>query len=211
VTRGVAPRQHAFPAHVRPTLVAFVEALTPLPAGLRRSGVTAVTMADLRWGRCDLKAIALLPNVLAKQWAIERGAHEAIFLGPGGSVREGATANVFAVHGRSLRTHPLGPEILPGVSRSVVLELARDEGLRVREARFGVAALYAADEVFLSSTVQEILPVVRIDGRRIGAGRPGPVTTALWARFRARTAGTRAPSGRRAAGGRRRARRPAVG
>lgn len=208
VTRGVAPRQHAFPRRARPTLVVYVEKLHAPPAGQRRRGISAITLPDPRWRRCNLKTIALLPNVLAKQQALERGAQEALFVAPDGTVREAATANVFLVRGRTLRTHPLGPEILPGVSRHVVLELARDLGLRVREAGFRRAALYAADELFLSSTVQEVMPIVRVDGRRIGSGRPGPVAAALWRGFRARAlaAGARdgkRPGVRRRAGGRR--------
>lgn len=185
VTRGVARRQHAFPVRARPTLVVWVERLPRPLASLRREGVAAITLPDSRWRRCDLKSIVLLPNVLAKQQAHEAGAHEAIFLGPDGIVREGSSANVFIVRGRELRTHPKGPEILPGVSRSVILDRAREAGLRVREAPFGLRALYGADEAFLSSTVQEVLPLVRVDGRRIGSGRPGPVAADLWRRFRA--------------------------
>jgi len=187
VTRGVARRQHAFPKRVRPTLVIYVERMPRPPAAPGQRGVAVITVPDPRWRACDLKTIALLPNVLAKQQAVEAGAHEAIFVAADGTVREGASANVFIVRGRTLRTHPVGPEILAGVSRQLVLDLGREAGLDVREGRFRRAALYAADEVFLSSTLQEILPVVRVDGRRIGDGRPGPMTRDLWRRFRART------------------------
>ncbi|MFQ5599989.1 MAG: aminotransferase class IV [Candidatus Krumholzibacteriia bacterium] len=186
VTRGVAPRTHVFPRGIRPTLVIYVERV---PAGAerrRRRGISTVTMEDWRWRRCHLKALVLLPNVLARQAAQRQGSDEAILLGPGGIVREGAASNVFVVRGRVLRTHPLGPEILPGVSRQVVLELAQQEGLRVRESRFRRATLLAADEVLLSSTALEIMPVVRVDGRRIGSGKPGRVFGALYARFLAR-------------------------
>ena len=189
VTRGVAPRQHAFPRHARPSLVVYVEGVPRPRATIAGKGVAAITLRDWRWERCDLKTIALLANVLAKQLAVEAGAHEAIFVGPDGSVREGSSANVFAVRGREVWTHPLGPAILPGVSRAVLLRLARELGLRVRERRFGRRQLYAADEVLLSSTMQEVLPVVRIDGRPIGSGRPGPVARALGERFRDRARG----------------------
>jgi D-alanine transaminase len=185
ITRGTAPRQHSFPRGVSPTLVVYVERLPRPETALHRRGVHAVTLRDPRWQRCDLKAIGLLANVLAKQQALEAGAEEVIFLGPDGHVREGSTANVFAVRDGAVWTHPLGPEILPGVSRAVVLQVARQAGMRVREARFTRAALWAADEVFLSSTMAEVLPVVRIDGRRIGQGRPGPVAARLWRLFRA--------------------------
>jgi D-alanine transaminase len=193
VTRGVAPRQHAFPARARPTLVVYVERIHPVAPAQRQRGVAAITLADPRWRRCDLKTIALLPNVLAKQRAFDAGVHEAIFIGPGDVVREASTANVFAVHGRRLTTHPLDVAVLPGVSRAIVLELGRAAGMQVREARLRRAALYAADEVFLSSTMQEVLPVVRIDGRRIGNGRPGPWGRELERRFRQRVAAATAP------------------
>jgi D-alanine transaminase len=187
VTRGVAPRQHAFPRRARPTLVAYVERVPRAHRARALRGVSAITLPDFRWGRCDLKTIGLLANVLAKQRAHEAGAEEALFVSPDGSVREGATANVFVVRDGALWTHPLGPEILPGVSRAVILSLAREMRLGIRERRYSSAALYAADEVFLSSTMQEVLPVVRVDGRRIGTGRPGPVAKELRRRFRDRT------------------------
>lgn len=187
VTRGVAPRQHAFPKRIRPTLVVFVEKLVPMSEKLRRHGIEALTLRDPRWSRCDVKAITLLPNVLSKQAALDAGVHEAIFLGPDARVRECTTANVFRIEGETLQTHPLGSEILPGVSRSLVLRVAREAGLRVRERAFGREALYDADELFLSSTMQEILAIVRVDGKRIGSGRPGPVALSLYQRFLAAT------------------------
>jgi len=186
VTRGAAPRrQHAFPRGIRPTLVVFVERV--VEDGPRRRGLAVVTMPDPRWRYCHLKTLALLPNVLARQAAVRAGADEAVLLGPGGVVREGSTSNVFMVRGRVLRTHPLGAEILPGVSRQVTLAVARAEGLDVREEPFRLAALLRADEVLLSSTALEVAPVVRVDGKRIGGGKPGPVAAALQTRFRART------------------------
>jgi D-alanine transaminase len=170
---------------VHPTVVLYVER-APVARRTRR-GVNAVTLPDHRWKRCHLKALVLLPNVLARQQARSAGADEAILLGPGGIVREGAASNVFVVRGDVLRTHPLGPEILPGVSRQVVLELARAEGLRVRERAFRRQTMMRADEVLLSSTALEITPVVRVDGRAIGTGRPGRVASALLSRFRALT------------------------
>jgi len=187
VTRGVAARQHAFPRRTKPTLVVYVEKAPARRQPGPGAGVAAITVNDPRARRCDIKAIALLPNVLAKQAAIEAGVREAIFIGPHGTVREGSTANVFAVWDGVIWTHPLGPEILPGVSRAVVLDLARSAGVRVREMHFTRSRLYTADEVFLSSTMQEVAPIVRIDGRKIGNGRPGPVATLLWHRFHART------------------------
>ncbi len=193
VTRGVAPRQHGFPRRARPTLVVWAEKIPAVKAAFAVRGVRVVTVADFRWGRCDIKAVGLLANVLAKQHALEAGAHDAVFVGADGAVREASTANVFIVRGKTLQTHPLGREILPGVSRGVVLEIARAAGIRVRETRFRFGTLRTADEVFLSSTMQQVLPVVRVDGHRIGTGRPGPVVMQLQALFAARAARTAAP------------------
>ena len=190
VTRGVGKRrQHVFPKRGRPTLVLYVERAGSGSAALQRCGVAVVTLPDPRWKHCHLKTLVLLPNVLARQAAARAGATEAILLGPRGVVREGSASNVFIVRKRFLRTHPLGSEILPGVSRQVVLELSRAEGLTVREEPFRLPALLGADEVLLSSTSLEITPVVRVDGRVIGGGSPGPVARALLERFRARTRG----------------------
>ena len=181
VTRGVARRQHVFPRRIKPSLVMFVEKAPP--AGTSRGPLTTITLEDQRWKRCHLKALVLLPNVLARQAAHEAGADEALLMGPGGRVREGSSSNVFIVQGRTLRTHPLGLEILPGVSRQVVLDLARAEGMRVHEKAFRLPTLLAADEVLLSSTTLEIASVVRVDARRIANGRPGAVGRALAKRF----------------------------
>ncbi len=118
ITRGVAPRQPGFPRRARPTVVAWAEKIPPSNARRAASGVHVVTVADFRWGRCDIKSVSLLANVLAKQHAIDVGAHDAIFIGADGTVREASTANVFIVRGRTVLTHPLGREILPGAHRA---------------------------------------------------------------------------------------------
>lgn len=184
VTRGVARRRHVFPRRTKPTLVLYVEKAPPV--GSANRALRTITLEDERWKRCHLKALVLLPNVLAQQAAHQAGTDEAILLGPGQLVREGSSSNVFIVRNGALRTHPLGPEILPGVSRQVVLDLARAEGLRVREAPFRLSTLLRADEVLLSSTSLEIAPVVRVDGHEIAGGRPGAVGVALAKRFKKR-------------------------
>lgn len=183
VTRGVARREHVFPNGVTPSLVVWVEEIHPMPPERRASGVRAISIADPRWNRCHLKALVLLPNVLARQEALENGASEALLIGPGSRVREGAGSNVFLVRRGQLWTPPLSPEILPGVTRAHVMRLAGSDGIRVLERRFRLATLLGADEVFVTSTTLEILPIVRVDGQRIASGRPGPVTRRLTSLF----------------------------
>jgi D-alanine transaminase len=183
VTRGAARREHIFPDGVRATLVAWVEEARRVPEAKRRAGLRVITQADARWNRCHLKALVLLPNVLARQEAFGRGADEALLIGSGGIVREGAGSNVFIVSRRRLRTHPLTAEILPGVTRQHVLQLAQGAGYAVSEKRFRLSTLLDADEVFLSSTALEVVPVVRVDRRRIGDGKPGPITRELMTLF----------------------------
>jgi D-alanine transaminase len=190
ITRGVAPhRQHLFPRRTEPSLVVYVEGISGDALRWQEKGIAVITVPDQRWKLCHLKTVALLPNVLAREEARRRGAQEALFVGPGNIVREGTSSNLFVLRRGVLRTHPLGAEILAGVSRRVTLEVARAEGLAVREERIRRSSLWSADEVLLSSTSLEITPVVRIDGRRIGSGRPGPVARALLRRFHARVRG----------------------
>jgi len=183
VTRGVAPRDHAVAGPMTPTVVMTVRAMTPPPPVLYDKGADVITLSDVRWGRCDIKAISLLANVLAKQQAREAGAFEALFV-RNGYVLEGATSNVLAVRGHTLLTPPEGPLLLSGVTRKVVLGLAREAGVVVKEQSVSEADLYAADEVLLTGTTIEVLPVTRVNGRPIGAGAPGPTTQLLMGRFR---------------------------
>ncbi|MCP9446732.1 MAG: D-amino-acid transaminase [Nitrospira sp.] len=185
ITRGVAPRDHAFPPDLSPTVVMTVRELHPLSPAVRRAGVTARTVEDLRWGRCDIKSVNLLGNVLAREEAKRAGVFEAIMV-KDGLVTEGSVSNVMAVQAGSIVTAPEGPRILSGVTRRAVLTMAAKEGISIEERFFSADFLYAADEVFLTGTTIEVLGVVEIDGNVIGAGRPGPITQALaaqWARL----------------------------
>lgn len=182
LTRGAAPRDHLFPSSVPPTAVMTVRAMRPLDPALRASGVAAVTLPDLRWGRCDIKSINLLPNVLARQRAKAAGAFEAILF-RGDDVTEGAVSNVMVVRSGIVLTAPESERILSGVTRSVVLGLARKEGIPVLERVVTVDELRTADEVFLTGTTVEVLPVVRLDGAPVGSGTPGPLTRLLGDRF----------------------------
>lgn len=184
VTRGTAPRYHLFPARARSRLIATVRALRLPSARERADGVAVVTRPDQRWARCDIKSTGLLANVLAKQDAAGHGAREAWLLDREGIVTEGGSTNAWIVDADGvLRTHPLSPGILGGVTRAVVLELARAHGLAVAERAFAGAELDRAREAFLTSTTSLVLPVTRIDGRAVGDGRPGPVTRTLMAAY----------------------------
>ncbi|HZS12922.1 MAG TPA: D-amino-acid transaminase [Nitrospirales bacterium] len=182
ITRGVAPRDHVFPAGVRPTFVMTVRELRPLDPALRTRGVAGVTMDDLRWGRCDIKSVNLLANVLARQRANEAGAFEALFVREG-AVTEGSVSNVLIVRDGVIATTPEGHAILSGVTRQVVLELARKAGIAVQERRVPLDELRQADEIVLMGTTVEVLPVVTLDSRPVGTGRPGPIAARLHASF----------------------------
>ncbi len=180
VSRGAAPRQHAFPpSGTPPTVLVTAMPFTPR-TDLIASGVAVITLPDVRWSRCDIKSVNLLPNVLAAQRAAEAGAFEAILVRDG-VVTEATRSNVLAVVGGVVRTHPTGPLILPGVTREVVLELASEAGIPVREEELGADELFAAEEVLLTGTTADVTPVVTVDGRAVGEGRPGPVGRRLGA------------------------------
>jgi len=183
ITRGNAPRNHPFPERTRPTVVMTARRLVPPPRKLYERGASVITVPDLRWGRCDLKTINLLPNVMARQKAKTEGANEALFV-RGGRVTEGSSSNVFGVIKGRICTTPTGPGILPGVTRVLVLRIAKSSGLSVSETELPLRRLISADEVFLSGTTVEVLPVVRIDGRRIGNGKPGRITRSIAESFR---------------------------
>lgn len=186
VTRGTAPRTHTFPELPQPTTVITVRAIEPIPAVLREAGVSVILVPDLRWGRCHIKSINLLPNVLAREQAKQRGAWEALFVREG-TVMEGAGSNVFAVIRGTVVTPPEGPALLSGITREVILDLARAAGLDVAERPLLVEALRGAEEVFLTATSFEVMPVTAADGAPIGSGKPGEVTLALHRQFRAIT------------------------
>ena len=182
VTRGVARRDFPFPAgDTRPSLVVTarsndLERLEQLAA----EGIAVVTVPDIRWKRVDIKSVALLPNVLAKQAAREQGAREAWLVDGEGRVTEGASSNAWIVsHDGKLITHPLGHDILPGITRSVVIDAIKAQGLAFEERCFTVEEAYAAREAFVTSASQIVLPVVTIDGRPVGNGAPGLIATAL--------------------------------
>jgi len=182
VSRGVARRDHAFPnPPVRPSVVMTVSATDRAAAEARAAkGVSVVTTPETRWGRCDIKTVNLLPNALAKQKAREAGAAEAWFVDELGFVTEGASSNAWIVDadGR-LRTRDTNANILRGVTRHSLLEVIRREGLQVDERPFTPADALAAREAFITGAGTLVLPVIAVDGRPVGEGKPGPVAARL--------------------------------
>lgn len=178
ITRGVASRDHAFPANTSPTVFAMTNPLKPLPQEILNEGVAAICLEDIRWKYCHIKSVALLPNILLRQEAVDKGAMEAILIRDG-KVTEGAASNVFTVIDNRLVTPPKGPYLLPGITRDVVLELAERHGIVAQEADISLTDLQNADEIWLTSSTREIVPVTRLDGKPVQSGHPGP----LWAQI----------------------------
>ncbi len=184
ITRGVAPRAHAFPAAgTAPTVFMMANRFVP-PNEVRTRGAAAITVEDIRWLRCDIKTIQLLPNVLAKQAAAERGAMEAIMVRHG-IVTEGSHANVIGVLDGIIRTHPTTNLILPGVTRAVVLDIARRLGIPVSETALQERDLSRLEELFIVGTTGDVMPIVRLNDQPVASGRPGPIARQLYSEFRA--------------------------
>ncbi|MEE8349272.1 MAG: D-amino-acid transaminase [Acidobacteriota bacterium] len=179
VTRGTAPRVHAFPTQIESNLVVTFRTLHPVPEDIRKKGISVITAEEIRWSRCDIKSIALLPNVLARQKAVEAGAFEAIWMTEEGIVYEGAASNLFVVHDRQLRTPEKSGKILSGITREVVLQCARALDIPATETTVRIADMLQAEEVFLTSTTMAVLGVVEVDGKTIGTGTVGPITQKL--------------------------------
>jgi D-alanine transaminase len=182
ITRGVARRDHAFPSReVRPSLVVTARALNrSRNEALAEQGIAVITVPDNRWGRVDIKTTGLLSNVLARQAALERGARDAWFVDADGMVTEASSANVWIVTpAGTLMTRHADHAILRGITRTVLFDAIKAQGLVVQERAFTVQEAYSAREAFITSASQIVLPVVRVDGQPIGNGKPGPVATAL--------------------------------
>ncbi|MFK8067474.1 MAG: D-amino acid aminotransferase [Gammaproteobacteria bacterium] len=189
ITRGVADRDHAFPQQSEPTV--FIMS-NPLPESQKAHPVNAIVLQDPRWDSCDIKAISLLPNVLLRQQAREKGAYEAILIRDG-YLTEGAASNVFVIKDGIVKTPPKGPKLLPGITRDLVVELLQKEARPCEETEVSEAELRDADEIWLSSSTKEILPVTQLDGKAVGTGEPGPVwhsTVDLYQSFKDSFTGT---------------------
>ena len=178
VTRGAAPRDHAFPT---PSVEANVMAFTKTydrPYKLLEEGINAITTEDIRWLRCDIKSLNLLGNVLAKERAVKYNAQEAI-QHRGDIVTEGSSSNVYAIKAGEIYTHPVNNYILNGITRMVIKDIAQEKGIPFNEGTFTVDFLRNADEIIVSSTSIEVMPVVKLDGEQVGDGEVGPITKSL--------------------------------
>ncbi len=184
MSRAVSPRDHAFPRNPHTQVVAWAKTLAPQSAAVAEDGVKVISVLDNRWGRCDIKSTALLPNVLAKQAARDAGAYEAWFVDEKGLVTEGSSTNAWIITTKGeLVTCPLDAGILAGVTRRTVVDLARGEGLQIVERGFSVDEAKAAREAFITSASSFVLPVTQIDDRVIGNGKAGSVTRRLRERY----------------------------
>lgn len=190
ITRGVARRDHAFPQPpVAPTVFMMSNPLPTPPAELLRSGIACITAPDNRWLRCDIKAIALLPNVLLRQMAVDAGCAETILIRPGSMtpesttesafMTEGAASNIFVVKNGTLLTPPKDNLMLPGITYDVVLELAAANGIPHEVRRIAATEVFAADELLLTSSTKEVLAITQLDGKPVGTGKPGAMFAKL--------------------------------
>lgn len=178
VTRGVAKRDFGLPQGIQPTVFAMSNPMLAPSADVHELGVAAITLEDIRWHYCHIKAITLLAANLLRQEALERGAVEAILI-RAGEVTEGAASNVFIVKNGSVITPPTGPKLLPGITRDLIVELCAANKVPCLERVIVEAELHGADEIWLTSSTKEILPVTRLNDKPVGSGKPGP----LWARL----------------------------
>lgn len=174
VTRGVAPRDHIFPERTQATVFAMIKALPEYDPMILEEGVKAITVEDIRWKLCNIKAISLLPNVLMRQQAAEAGCAEAIFIRES-LVTEGAASNVFVVRDDVIMTPPKSQYLLPGITRDLILELAQQHGLAYREQQITRDQLSNAQEIWISSSLKELVPVCQLDEKAVGNGKPGPL------------------------------------
>lgn len=174
ITRGAGPnRDHAYPADITPTVFAMASATKPPSDAQRQQGVSCITAEDIRWLRCDIKAITLLPAVLMRQQAAAAGAADALLVRDG-NVTEGSVTSLFAIVGGTLVTPPSSHLLLPGVTRELVLELAEQANMPIEQRAIPQAELYSADELWITGSTKEVLAVIEVDGKPIGNGQPGP-------------------------------------
>jgi D-alanine transaminase len=186
ITRGSSGgRDHSIPSDIEPTVFACVNPLPAMPDSVKENGVSAISREDIRWHRCHIKAITLLANVLLKEEGSAEGCNETLLVRDG-NVSEGASSNVFALINNVLVTPPKGPELLPGITRDLVLELARQQpDLAVEERILTESELRTATEILITSSTRELYPVTELDGKAVGNGKPGAVWSTLFAAYQA--------------------------
>ena len=184
ITRGVAKRDHALPnPPVAPTIFAMASPLPAPPAALLQSGIACITAADNRWLRCDIKSIALLPNVLLRQMAVDAGCTETILIRNNEFMTEGAASNIFVVKAGKLLAPPKDNLMLPGITYDVVLEIAAANGIPHEVRRVMKEEVFAADELLLTSSTKEVLAITQLDGKPVGSGKPGTMFAKLHALY----------------------------
>lgn len=174
ITRGVAPREHAFPSNTPPTVFMMSNALVTPSQNQCEEGVAAISAEDIRWGRCDIKAISLLPNVLLRQMAVDAGAVETVLFRDG-ILTEGAASNIFAVEQNVILAPPKDQHLLPGITYDLILELAESNNIPFKVGYFEESRIRAADELWMTSSTKEVLAIVTLDGLPVGSGKPGPL------------------------------------
>ena len=182
ITRGVASRDHKFPEQTTPTVFVMSSILHPVESSLLETGVSAVTLDDIRWQYCNIKAIALLPNILLRQQAVDKGAAEAILIRDG-KMTEGAASNVFIVSAGVIKTPPKDGKLLPGITRDLIVELANKHGMPIEETAISEDEFLAADEIWLTSSTKEILSVTQINQHPVGDGKPGPIWQDMYNKY----------------------------
>ena len=182
ITRGVASRDHRFPEESTPTVFVMSSILHSVDAELLKNGVHAVTLDDIRWQYCNIKAIALLPNILLRQQAVDKGAVEAILI-RNGNITEGAASNAFIVSNGIIKTPPKDNQLLPGITRDLVVELAIAHNMPIEEVAISETEFLSADEIWLTSSTKEILAVTKINDHAVGDGTPGAIWEKMYKNY----------------------------
>jgi len=182
ITRGVAQRDHSFPHNAKHTVFAMSNILQTVDPELLKTGITAITLDDIRWQYCNIKSISLLPNILLRQQAVDKDAAEAILIRDD-KVTEGAASNVFIVSGGVIKTPPKDHKILPGITRDLIVELAKKHGMPIEETSISEQEFFKADEIWLTSSTKEVLPVTQINEQPVADGKPGIIWQSMYQKY----------------------------
>lgn len=184
VTRGEAPRAHAFPDQCVPNILIYINPFDDPYAAYRSGGASAITHPDIRWGRNDIKATSLAANCMAADYAKRHGCLEVVFIDSKGFVTEGSHTSLFGIRDGKLLVAPSSKQVLPGITKRQVLELAKNSGIELEEVKIKEDELWTLDEFFLGGTPEEVVPIVKVNDKPIGDGKPGPVVQKLHKAFR---------------------------